>query len=555
MRTWFWTLLLLIVAVALAVLLRTHAGNVLVLVWPYRIEMSLTLAVLLVLGGFVALYVVLRLLAWLLAVPERMRSWRGRRAQARDHELLERGWISLLEGRFVQAEKDLTKLLGQTRVKDRRVLAALSAARAAQGLGEYGRRDIMLTQAREQSVGNPGLIEATATVTADLLLDQGRPQEALDVLQPIQTGGPRHLHTLQLLLRAERSLGHHDRVFVLARSLFRRSALTRDEAEQLIQTSGAARLRGVAGNDEAWRAIWKDMKAEERSLPDIALAGATAFEAAGEGDEAARILETAIARRFAPGLVAAYARCDASQVPRRLEKAEGWLQQRPHDADLLTALGLLCLNGQLWGSAERYLERSLRVRADPTTHALLGSLYDRLDRPEDAVRQWRLATAAGMALPILASDTFLPAADMRQDPRRLDADGAFMGEMSDGISSGAEMPDTGVATASAPEVSVSHLAPSNKTASEAVRPSPLTAGAAHPPVDYAMAPETAERNQHRPPPDALIPLANATDIDEYFDSAPIPYPRIEDDEDDEAKDAPGKSEPGGDAPRSPERKD
>jgi HemY protein len=88
MRTWFWTLLLLVVAVALAVVLRTHAGNVLLLVWPYRIEMSLTLAVLLGLGGFIFLYAVLRLLAWLLAVPERMRSWRGRRAQARDHELL-----------------------------------------------------------------------------------------------------------------------------------------------------------------------------------------------------------------------------------------------------------------------------------------------------------------------------------------------------------------------------------------------------------------------------------------------------------------------------------
>jgi HemY protein len=550
MRTWLWTLLLLIVAVALAVVLRTHAGNVLLLVWPYRIEMSLTLAVLLAIGGFIVLYVVLRLLAWLLAVPERMRSWRGRRAQARDHELLERGWISLLEGRFVQAEKDLTKLLGQTRVKNRRVLAALSAARAAQGLGEFGRRDLMLTRAREQAVGNPGLIEATATVTADLLLDQGRPQDALDVLEPIETSGPRHLHTLQLLLRAERSLAHHDRVFALARTLFRRNALTRDEAEHLIEISGAARLRVVAANDEAWRAIWKDMKAEERSLPDIALAGAMAFEAAGEGDEAARILETAIARRFAPGLISAYARCDASQVPRRLEKAESWLQQRPHDSDLLTALGLLCLNGQLWGSAERYLERSLRERANPTTHALLGSLYDRLDRPEDAVRQWRLATAAGIALPILASDAFLPAADTRLDPRGLDADGAFMGEMNDGMLSRTPTPVTD-GGADMPDVATPRRATSETVTSDSVRP-PLTADATHPVADYVLAPEMDERNMHRPPPDALVPLANATDIDEYFDSAPIPYPRMEDDE---ADDGLAKSEPAIDSSRASERKD
>ncbi|KAG1301638.1 hypothetical protein G6F63_016794 [Rhizopus arrhizus] len=58
---------------------------------------------------------------------------------------------------------------------------------------------------------------------------------------------------------------------------------------------------------------------------------------------------------------------------------------------------MLCLNGQLWGQAERYLLRSLSRRSDAQTHALLGSLYDRLDRPADAVRHWRLATAASMA--------------------------------------------------------------------------------------------------------------------------------------------------------------
>lgn len=494
MRTWFWTILLAIVAVALAVVLRSHAGNVLVLVWPYRIELSLTLAVLLALGGFIAIYVVLRLLAWLVAIPERVRSWRGNRAQARDHELMERGWTSLLEGRYVQAEKDLTKLLNQTRVKKRRVLAALSAARAAHGLGEFARRDLMLERATEHAGSEPGLNEATATVTADLLLDQGRAQDALNVLAPIQDGGARHLHTLQLLLRAERSLGRHDRVFGLARSLFRRNALTRAEAEQLIETSGAALLRAAALDEAGWRAFWKDLKGDERSLPGIALAGAHAFESAGESDEAARILEAAIARRFSPQLIAAYARCDGSQVPRRLEKAEGWLQQHPRDSELLEALGMLCLNGQLWGPAERYLQRSLKERPHSTTHALLGSLYDRLDRPADAVRQWRLATAAGIALPVLASDTFLPAADTRADPRGLDSEGAFS-------DSGDSMADS------------ERLAPMS-----AVVPEPVTSAAS----DFVLDPDARDAN--RVPPDAdLVPIAGGSDAEDYFDSAPFPY--------------------------------
>lgn len=385
MRTWFWTLLLAVIAVALAVVLRSHSGNVLLLVWPWRISMSLTLAVLLIVAAFVVLYVGLRLLAWLLAIPDRVRAWRGKRAQARDHELLERGWIGLLEGRYSHAEKDLTKLLEQTKVQTRRVLAALSAARAAHGLGEFDRRDRLLATAQEQAGTDPGLVEATATVSADMLLDQGRAERALAVLAPLADGGARHLHTMRLLLRAHTALHHDEQVFTLARGLLRRNALARTEGDHLIDVAGAARLRAAAAND-GWRAIWKDLKAEERLLPEIALAGAAAFEAAGEANEAAKVLEAAIAVKFNPALVAAYARCDAEQVSRRLAKAETWLQQRPTDPDLLTALGMLCLNGQLWGQAERYLLRSLSRRSDAQTHALLGSLYDRLDRPADAVR-------------------------------------------------------------------------------------------------------------------------------------------------------------------------
>ena len=125
---------------------------------------------------------------------------------------------------------------------------------------------------------------------------------------------------MRLLLRVHAALNHHDQMFSLARALVRRNALPRQEADQLIDASGAARLRAAAAND-GWRAIWKDLKAEERLLPEIALAGAAAFEAAGEAAEAARVLEAAVAVKFNPALVAAYARCDASQVSRRLARA------------------------------------------------------------------------------------------------------------------------------------------------------------------------------------------------------------------------------------------
>src|SRR5690606_23378453 len=109
-------------------------------------------------------------------------------------------------------------------------------------------------------------------------------------------------------------------------------------------------------------------------------------------------------------------------VARRLSKAEDWLKTHPDDSALLAALGNLCLTGQLWGQGEHYLLRSMKIRSDMRIHALLGNLYDRLGRPNDAMAHWRLASGVAGVLPVLPSSRFLPAADMRGDPTLVDVE-------------------------------------------------------------------------------------------------------------------------------------
>ena len=422
MRTWFWTLLLTTVAVVLAVVLRENTGQVLIMLNTWRIQVSFAFAVLVIVASFITLYLALRVLAWFTGIPMRVRAWHGRRQVRLDHELLEQGWTELLEGRYSNAEKDLTKLLDQSRSANRQVLAGLSAARAAHALGEYARRDNLLALAKDKAGQDTGLTEAVATAAADLYLDQGLAQEALDVLLPLQQAGARHVHTLRLLLRAYRQLGRSDQVFVLARTLSRRKALPAIEARALIETAAAARLRETLHSGE-WQKIWKDLKAEERILPEVALAAAAAFEVSGQPQEASKILEAAIERDFDPRLLEAYARGEPTQVARRLEKTEAWLQKKPEAPELLTTLGNLCLTGQLWGQAELYLTRSLARRSDARVHALLASLFDKLERLQEAAAQWRLATAVGTALPVLLADSYLPAADIQSDPGVFHAEG------------------------------------------------------------------------------------------------------------------------------------
>jgi len=421
MRTWFWTLLLTTLAVGCAVKLQELGGNVLVFVGHTRIQVSLAFVVLAILLSFVLLYVCLRLLVWLTEIPLRIREWHLRRLVRRDHELLELGWTELLEGRYAKAEKDLTKVVGRSRNVSQQVLAALSAARAAHAMSEFDRRDKLLEQAEAKAANDVPLRDAVAAAAADLLLDQGFAQQALDRLAPLQAKGARHLHTMRLLLRAYRQLNQHDQVFALARTLNRRSALSDVEATQLIELSAAARIRESMDNGK-WREVWKDLSIAEKALPEIALAAAVAFESIGELDEASKVLEQSLAVTFDSRILAAYARAEPSQTARRLLKAEAWLASKPHDAELLMTLGMLCLAGQIWGQAEHYLQRSLKQRENSRVHALLGSLYDRLGRKEEAASQWRRATNVASSLPAILEDSVLPAADTRNDPDFLEGE-------------------------------------------------------------------------------------------------------------------------------------
>ena len=468
MRTWFWTVLLVSLAVLVAFAIHRFPGNVLIVVDQWRVQVSLAFAILLAIVGFASLYALIRVLTWLADMPQRYRGWKGQRQEKREQSQLEQGWTALLEGRYTHAEKTLTRLSGKSADKRRQVLAMLSAARAAHEVGEVKRQDELLAQAQAAAASQSGDVDlntAVAAAAADLWLQQERAQEALAALQVDHVQPMRHLHTMRLMLRVYQQTNNHSKVLELARALKRKDAISQTEANKLIESAAACLIKASITDKATWQACWKSLKSEEKLLPEVALAGSQAFQMAGEYKEATKVLEAAIVSAqsgtsaskssstdglFDPRLLAAYARAEPEQVTPRLQKAELWLQERKtqdnkgkektvqekksdgqdssqndpsgsatdtvSDAALLTTLGSLCLAAQMWGQAQRYLEQSAKLRPDARVHALLGSLFDRIGQPQRAAQHWRLATAVSAALPTLVQDVVLPAANTEADP-------------------------------------------------------------------------------------------------------------------------------------------
>lgn len=483
MRTWFWTLILFVTAVALALVLREYAGNVYVVTPHHIVRSSLVFFVLSILAIFIGLHVLLRLLGWVSDAPGRFGLWRSRRAQNRDREMLEHGWIHILEGRYDEAERKLSRLLGKTKNPRSKVVAALAVARAAHFQGEFQRRDEALKIARASSSEDALLSDATAVAAAEMYLDQNQPQKAVDLLQPVQDASSRHFHATRLLQRAYRQLGQYDRVYELTRLLVRRSAIDVQEAQASISWAAAERIR--AGGIEHFKTLWSDLKSDEKLLPAVAMQAALVLDSAEQFDEAARVLEPAIKQSFDADLLGAYAQCSPEHVSRRLAKAEEWLRTEPNNPILLTALGQLCLTSSLWGQAEHYLLRSLKLRQDLRSYALLGNLYDALGRQSEAINYWRKAATVAGTLPVLFAKGALPAAQIHLDP-----------EVYDGLDEDGSVSQYTVIAPDAASAVASDL-PDN-------RPLPVRVPPVAPSADEISSPEPEDQAH------------------EYFDSAPIP---------------------------------
>ena len=81
MKGLLWVLALFALAVGISLAARTHEGYVLVVMPPYRMELSLNLAILLCIAAFLVLHGLLRAFSLARSLPGRARAFRARREQ------------------------------------------------------------------------------------------------------------------------------------------------------------------------------------------------------------------------------------------------------------------------------------------------------------------------------------------------------------------------------------------------------------------------------------------------------------------------------------------
>jgi len=387
MKFLVWLLGLFSLAVALK--LAAHNPGYLLLVYPpYRIEISLTLFLLMLLALFVLGYFAVRLALSAIRLPAYVRQFRIERARNKGRSAMMEALDAFFEGRYAVAEKAAVRAM---ELGENSGLNPVLAARAAHELREFDRRDAYLATAESKSAG---VSTMRLMAQAKFNLDQHQPQAALNSLKELRESGVKgHVGALHLELRAQQQARNWDAVLDVVDQLEKRSAMDNAAAAQIRQQAWLEKIRTHTLDAPALLAIWKRTPGEFRKRPKVVAAAVRALIHQGDYRSAQKILTDRLNTEWDSDLVMLYGECLTGEAGSLIEQAERWLKQHPDDAGLLLVLGKLCLHQGLWSKAQNYLDASNSIAPSSAAYTALGHLSEKLQQPDAAFKYFQKAMA------------------------------------------------------------------------------------------------------------------------------------------------------------------
>jgi HemY protein len=394
--------LVLLVAISLALIARNEPGYILLDYGPWKIETTLTLAVIVLVLSFAALYFLLRFLTNAWSLPHRVRAWQHERQLHKAWNTLSQGLIQMEEGRWQAAEENLIRHVSSAA---KPLLHYLAAARAAQKQGAHERRDNYLRLAHQST---PGADVAVGLTQAELQLNHHQTTQALATLQHVSTLAPKHSYVANLLMKVYIELHDWSALLALLPELRKHKIISETEADELEMRAHASQIARMsrAQNLQALNGVWNSVPKRLRTTESILVNYIQQLCARGEELQAEVMLRETLKKYWSDNLIYLYGIVEGPDPTKQLAYAEGYLKHHSKNSMLLLTLGRLCLRNRLWGKGRVYFESSIGIDPRTETYQELGNLLEQMNEPEVALDYYRkglqmVVTAAIPATPVL----------------------------------------------------------------------------------------------------------------------------------------------------------
>ncbi len=371
MRLVIWLVLLFALAVVSALFFGSNDGLASFYFRSWRLDISLNLFLLLLVGSCFVLVTVIQTIESLTTLPKRAREWRLAQRERSAQLALREALVELFGARCSRPQKAAQRALNiQSATPELAAdqafmaLAHLLAAASAHRLQDRRRRDEQLNRALELSRragGARAQEDGARLLAAEWALDDRDASRALSLLGELAPGVARRTQALRLRLQASRLARQPLDALRTARLLAKHQAFSKAAAQGLLRSLAFEALDGARDVDQL-RSVWQQLDPADRRDPMVAARAAQCAAQLGAPDDGRGWLRpffddlgeiqaddrAAIANALVPVL----AGCGPDWL-QRLEVAQA---RFPRERALAYALGHALAERQLWGKARLMLE-------------------------------------------------------------------------------------------------------------------------------------------------------------------------------------------------------
>lgn len=374
---------ILLASVYLGIQLSHDPGYVLISINHWSIETTVWVAILITLLAFIVFHSILLLLSLISRSPSSFKQWRAKRRTLKAQAKTRQGLIEFSEGHWSEAKNHLIKALPDT---DSPLLNYLTAARAAQEMGDNQLRDDYLREAQQAM---PEARIAVELTQAQLQLANKQWEQALATLRHLQDLAPKHPYVLKLLMRLYKEVKDWPQLISLLPELKQYKVVTGAAFDKLQQQTYLHAMTDLArmGQAEPLKTFVEKLPKNLAYAPELMAEYSRFLIAKGQEKEAESLLRHCLKKEYNEQLIELYGLLKADE--KQLAFAESLLKKIPHSAALYLCLGRLSIQNNLWGKAKTYFEESLLHKVSPEAYIELGKLLERLSDQNAACIAYR----------------------------------------------------------------------------------------------------------------------------------------------------------------------
>lgn len=380
-----WLILLLgAMASAIVFTLFAHedAGFVVIGHGSWTLEMSLTVAVGLILLLWIVLNGMVLLLRGVWRLPHTVRERIEIYQQHKADESLLRGVLALLQSQWRQAERIFIKTVEHSALPALHYLGASYAAHQ-----RYESVQVADYVANAQTT-LPKSSPALSLFQARLHWQHQDLPAALNHALNARQLAPQDRDTLMLLVALYLQLADWAALLELLPEIRKRKLLTSSQMQHLEQRTHAALMQyalqslpALPGSTTEASTLWNQLPKSLRLKPALVKVYVQHLLMTGNLLLAESLLREALKYHWDSDLVSLYGDIEMTDTLEQLHRAESWLPRHKDDGALLLVLGRLCLRSHLWDKARQYLEAA-RQAPQPATHKVIDELLRQVQLPQ-----------------------------------------------------------------------------------------------------------------------------------------------------------------------------